>query len=117
MDVCDLGRRRRWLGDRGPQASKPTRSILRRRERSRAARSGQPTGIVVGIGDSGHGHYRAALDLAARMSRQRELTITLVHGCLPRLSITPSRSEALKRHLSPRPAAAPGGRTGAVPDG
>jgi hypothetical protein len=34
------------------------------------------------------------------MSRQRELTITLVHGCLPRLSIAPSGSEALQRHVA-----------------
>ena len=55
--------------------------------------------IVVGIGDNGHDHYRAALGLAARMSRQRDLTITLVHGCLPRLSIA-TRGEALERHLT-----------------
>ena len=56
--------------------------------------------IVVGIGDSGADHYLAALHVAARMSRQRELTITLVHGCLPRLSIAPSGSEALQRHVA-----------------
>lgn len=54
--------------------------------------------LVVGIGDSGPDHYRAALDLAARMSRQRDATITLVHGCLPRLSIT--TEEARERHLT-----------------
>jgi nucleotide-binding universal stress UspA family protein len=55
--------------------------------------------IVVGIGDNGHDHYGAALGLAARMSRQRDATITLVHGCLPRLSIA-TRGEALERHLT-----------------
>jgi nucleotide-binding universal stress UspA family protein len=54
--------------------------------------------IVVGIGDNGH-DYRAALGLAARMSRQRDVIITLVHGCLPRLSIA-TRGEALERHLT-----------------
>ena len=47
--------------------------------------------IVVGIGDGGPDHYRAALGLAAQMSRQRDATITLVHGCLPRLSIAERR--------------------------
>jgi nucleotide-binding universal stress UspA family protein len=55
--------------------------------------------IVVGIGDNGHDHYGAALGLAAQMSRQRDATITLVHGCLPRLSIA-TRGEALERHLT-----------------
>jgi nucleotide-binding universal stress UspA family protein len=55
--------------------------------------------IVVGIGDNGHDHYGGALGLAARMSRQRDATITLVHGCLPRLSIA-TRGEALERHLT-----------------
>jgi nucleotide-binding universal stress UspA family protein len=56
--------------------------------------------IVVGIGASGADHYLAVLHLAARMSRKREATITLVHGCLPRLSIASSGSEALQRHLA-----------------
>ena len=54
--------------------------------------------LVVGIGDSGPDHYLAALGLAARMSRQRDATITLVHGSLPRLSIA-TGGEALERHL------------------
>jgi nucleotide-binding universal stress UspA family protein len=54
--------------------------------------------IVVGIGDSGPDHYRAALALAAHMSRQRDATITLVHGCLPRLSI--GTGGALERHVT-----------------
>jgi nucleotide-binding universal stress UspA family protein len=70
-------------------------------ERLKPDRPDQTAGrIVVGIGDSDAGHYLAALHLAARMSRQRELTITLVHGCLPRLSIAPSGSEALQRHVA-----------------
>lgn len=56
--------------------------------------------IVVGISDSGADHYRAALRLTARMSRQREATITLIHGALPRLAIAASRTEALQRHLA-----------------
>ncbi len=56
--------------------------------------------IVVGIGDSGADHYRAALGLAARMSRQRAATITLIHGSLPRLAFAASRTEALQRHLA-----------------
>jgi nucleotide-binding universal stress UspA family protein len=56
--------------------------------------------IVVGIRDSGADHYCAALGLAARMSRQRAATITLIHGSLPRLAITASRTEALQRHLA-----------------
>jgi nucleotide-binding universal stress UspA family protein len=56
--------------------------------------------IVVGIRDSGADYYRAALNLAARMSRQREATITLIHGSLPRLAIAASRTEALQRHLA-----------------
>jgi hypothetical protein len=56
--------------------------------------------IVVGISDSGADHYRAALGLAARMSRQREATITLIHGSLPRLAIAASRTGALQRHLA-----------------
>ena len=55
--------------------------------------------IVVGIGDGGPDHYRAALALAAQMTRQRHATITLVHGCLPRLSIG-SGGSALERHLT-----------------
>jgi nucleotide-binding universal stress UspA family protein len=54
--------------------------------------------IVVGIRDSGADHYLAALGLAARMSRQREAAITLIHGSLPRLAIAASRTEA--RHLA-----------------
>jgi nucleotide-binding universal stress UspA family protein len=54
--------------------------------------------IVVGIRDSGADHYLAALGLAARMSRQRAATITLIHGSLPRLAIAASRTEA--RHLA-----------------
>ena len=76
----------------------PTRAIaMRTLEAGRRPRAADR--IVVGIGDSGADHYRAALRLAARMSRQREATITLVHGCLPRLSIA-SGSEALERHLA-----------------
>jgi nucleotide-binding universal stress UspA family protein len=56
--------------------------------------------IVVGIGDSGADHYRTALRLAARMSRQRAATITLIHGSLPRLAVAASRTEALQRHLA-----------------
>jgi nucleotide-binding universal stress UspA family protein len=56
--------------------------------------------IVVGIGDSGADHYRTALELAARMSRQRAATITLIHGSLPRLAVAASRTEALQRHLA-----------------
>jgi hypothetical protein len=56
--------------------------------------------IVVGIGDSGADHYRTALGLAARMSRQRAATITLIHGSLPRLAVAASRTEALQRHLA-----------------
>lgn len=56
--------------------------------------------IVVGISDSGADHYRAALGLAARMSRQREATVTLIHGSLPRMAIAASRTEALQRHLA-----------------
>jgi hypothetical protein len=55
--------------------------------------------LVVGIGDSGPDHYRAALRLAAQMSRQRDATITLVHGSLPRLAIA-TGGEALERHLT-----------------
>jgi nucleotide-binding universal stress UspA family protein len=55
--------------------------------------------LVVGIGDSGPDHYRAALGLAAQMSGQRDATITLVHGSLPRLSIA-TGGEALERHLT-----------------
>ena len=56
--------------------------------------------IVVGIRDSGADHYRAALGLAARMSRQRAAPITLIHGSLPRLAIAASWTEALQRHLA-----------------
>ena len=56
--------------------------------------------IVVGIGDSGADHYRTALGLAARMSRQRAATITLIHGSLPRLAVAASRTDALQRHLA-----------------
>jgi nucleotide-binding universal stress UspA family protein len=56
--------------------------------------------IVIGIRDSGADHYRAALGLAARMSRQRAATITLIHGSLPRLAIAAGRTEALQRHLA-----------------
>jgi nucleotide-binding universal stress UspA family protein len=64
--------------------------------------SGKRSGdrIVVGIGDSGADHYRTALGLAARMSRQRAATITLIHGSLPRLAVAASRTEALQRHLA-----------------
>jgi nucleotide-binding universal stress UspA family protein len=55
--------------------------------------------LVVGIGDNGSDHYLAALGLAARMSRQRDAAITLVHGSLPRLSIA-TGGEALERHLT-----------------
>jgi nucleotide-binding universal stress UspA family protein len=55
--------------------------------------------LVVGIGDNGPDHYLAALGLAARMSRQRDAAITLVHGSLPRLSIA-TGGEALERHLT-----------------
>jgi len=72
---------------------------------SEAAR-GKPAGneraadlIIVGIGDSGPDHYRAALGLAARMCRQRDASITLVHGCLPRLSIA-TGDVAVERHLT-----------------
>jgi nucleotide-binding universal stress UspA family protein len=54
--------------------------------------------IVVGIGDSGSSHYHSALVLAAQMSRQRRAALTLVHGCLGRLSMT-SGAEALQRHV------------------
>jgi nucleotide-binding universal stress UspA family protein len=70
------------------------------------AERGKPDGderaadrIVVGIGDSGPDHYRTALGLAARMCRQRDASITLVHGCLPRLSIA-TGGEAVERHLT-----------------
>jgi nucleotide-binding universal stress UspA family protein len=43
--------------------------------------------IVVGIGDSGPGHYHAALTLAAQMSRQRQAELSLVHGCHSRFSL------------------------------
>ena len=56
--------------------------------------------IVVGIRDSGADRYRAALGLAAQMSRQRAAPITLIHGSLPRLAIVASRTEALQRHLA-----------------
>jgi nucleotide-binding universal stress UspA family protein len=65
---------------------------------SRSSENKTADRFVVGIGDSGPDHYRAALGLAARMSRQRDATITLVHGCQPRLSIT--TEEALERHLA-----------------
>jgi nucleotide-binding universal stress UspA family protein len=54
--------------------------------------------IVVGIGDSGPSHCSAALQLAARLSGQRKSALTLVHGCLPRLSLA-LRDEALERYL------------------
>ena len=73
--------------------------------------------IVVGIGDSGADHYLAALHVAARMSRQRELTITLVHGCLPRLSIAPSGSGASQRHVAHGLQLVEEARLSAVPDG
>ena len=66
---------------------------------SRSSGNEAATRIVVGIGDGGPSHYRAALALAAQMSRQHQAELTLVHGCLPRLSIT-SRDEALKNHLA-----------------
>jgi nucleotide-binding universal stress UspA family protein len=53
--------------------------------------------IVVGIGSGGPDHYRAALGLAAYMSSHRDATITLVHGCLPRLSIATEAGH--ERHL------------------
>jgi hypothetical protein len=43
-------------------------------------------GIVAGMGDSGPGNYGAALHLAVQLSGQRKAGLTLVHGCLPRLS-------------------------------
>jgi nucleotide-binding universal stress UspA family protein len=55
-------------------------------------------GIVVGIGDGGPSHYSAALQLAAQLSGQRKAGLTLVHGCLPRLSLA-LRDEALERYL------------------
>jgi nucleotide-binding universal stress UspA family protein len=66
---------------------------------SRSSDSHTGERLVVGIGDSGPDHYRAALGLAAQMSRQGDATITLVHGSLPRLSIV-TRGEALERHLT-----------------
>jgi len=56
-------------------------------------------GIVLGIGDRDPSHYSRALQLAAQMSRQRETRLTLVHGCLPRLSLA-LRDEALARYLT-----------------
>lgn len=53
--------------------------------------------LVVGIGSGGLDHYRAALSVAAGMSRQRDATITLAHGCLPRLSIATEAGH--ERHL------------------
>lgn len=53
--------------------------------------------LVVGIGSGGPHHYRAALSVAAGMSRQRDATITLAHGCLPRLSIATEAGH--ERHL------------------
>ena len=53
--------------------------------------------LVVGIGSGGPDHYRAALSVAAGMSRQRNATITLAHGCLPRLSIATEAGH--ERHL------------------
>jgi nucleotide-binding universal stress UspA family protein len=53
--------------------------------------------IVVGIGSGGPDHYCAALGLAAYMSSHRDATITLVHGCLPRLSIATEAGH--ERHL------------------
>lgn len=66
---------------------------------SRSSGDEAATRIVVGIGDGGPSHYRAALALAAQMSRQHQADLTLVHGCVPRLSIT-SSDEALKNHLA-----------------
>jgi nucleotide-binding universal stress UspA family protein len=66
---------------------------------SRSSGDEVATRIVVGIGDGGPSDYRAALALAAQMSRQHQAELTLVHGCLPRLSIAPS-DEALKNHLA-----------------
>jgi nucleotide-binding universal stress UspA family protein len=75
-------------------------SIDSEKARAKTDGDGPPADrIVVGIGDSGPDHYRAALGLAAQMSRQRDATITLVHGCLPRLSIA-TGSESLERHLT-----------------
>jgi nucleotide-binding universal stress UspA family protein len=65
---------------------------------SRSSDSQAPDRLVVGIGDAGPDHYRAALGIAARMSRQRDATITLVHGSLPRLSI--ATGGGLERHLT-----------------
>jgi nucleotide-binding universal stress UspA family protein len=53
--------------------------------------------IVVGIGSGGPDHYRAALSVAAGISRQRDVTITLAHGCLPRLAIATEAGH--ERHL------------------
>jgi nucleotide-binding universal stress UspA family protein len=55
--------------------------------------------IVVGIGDSGPSHFRAALVLAAQMGRQRQATLRLVHGSLGLLSITLGDA-ALQRHVA-----------------
>lgn len=54
--------------------------------------------IVVGIGASGPSHYNAALMLAAQMSRQRRAELSLVHGCLPRFSLT--ANEAAQQDLA-----------------
>jgi len=66
---------------------------------SRSSDSQTADRLVVGIGDGGPDHYSAALGLAARMSRQRDATITLVHGSLPRLSIA-TGGEGVERHLT-----------------
>ena len=84
----------------GSQASESSDSIDLEASRGKPDSDGPAADrIVVGIGDGGPDHYRAALALAAQMSRQRNATITLVHGCLPRLSIG-SGGGALERHLT-----------------
>jgi nucleotide-binding universal stress UspA family protein len=66
---------------------------------SRSSDSQTADHLVVGIGDSGPDHYGAALGLAAQMSRQRDATITLIHGSIPRLSFATGR-EAVERQLT-----------------
>ena len=66
---------------------------------SRSSDSQTGDRLAVGVGDGGIDHYSAALSLAAQMSRQRDATITLVHGSLPRLSIA-TGGEALERYLT-----------------
>jgi nucleotide-binding universal stress UspA family protein len=66
---------------------------------SRSSRDPAAERIVVGIGDSDPSAYHAALALAAQMSRQRRSELSLVHGCLPRFSRTPS-DELVERDLA-----------------